>query len=185
MRVITFTPENLSKIDVTQAKATFEETAFAARPNSLTPWDGTNPSLGTWRLDPDMGEWEVLLELDLEEVFPGEPEDYIKGWEGYSLYVQWAIEGKEAPAIRVVRHVDGHLVSCNRRRVLAAKDAGLKTIKAWFSETNSRGQNPWKTRTEGTVYKAKVKALKQWLEEGDYKPYPDDIQLLEEFGEWT
>ena len=167
-----------------QEQQTYKQTIFEAKPNSLTPYQGKNPPIGTWRQDPSFGEFEVLVEMSLDQITPGEPEEGIKNWKGYPLYVKWAKEGKEAPAIRVVRHIDGHLASCNRRRVLAAKDAGLETITAWFSETNDRGSNAWITRTEGEYWYTRVDGLKRMIADG-YDPYPDDIELLTEFGEWN
>ena len=134
----------LATVDLQAARQVHEQTSCQSQPNSLSPWTGDVPPVGTWRLDDMMGEFEMLVELPLDQVEPGEPEDGIKGWEGYALYVQWAREGRQPPPITVVRHVDGRLVSIHRRRVLAAKDAGLRTILAWFSETDARGRNLWR-----------------------------------------
>ncbi len=114
------------------------------QPSFLSPRTGYIPPVGTWQPDDMMSKFEVLVELALNQVKPGEPEGGIKGWAGYALYVQWAREGRQPPPITVVRHADGRLVSIHRRRVLAAKDAGRRTILAWFSETDARGRNPWR-----------------------------------------
>jgi hypothetical protein len=141
MRHITDT--DLALIDIDRARQVYRDWQHPARVNSLTPWEGEIPPLSTWKVDAFMGQFEVLAEIPLNEVEPGEPEGMIKTWRGYPLYVQWAKEGRQAPPITVVRHVNGHLVSCNRRRVLAAKDAGCETIVAWFSETGKSGGNAW------------------------------------------
>ncbi len=134
----------MAAVDLQSACRVHEETYGQGRPNSLSPWTGDVPPVGTWRLDATMSEFEVLVELPLDQVEPGEPEDGIKGWAGYPLYVQWAREGRQPPPITVVRHVKCHLVSINRRRVLAARDAGRRTILAWFSETDAQGRNLWR-----------------------------------------
>lgn len=170
----------LDNVDPAEAKRVYKETRFPAKPNELAPWEGENPPVGTWRLDPVFGEFEILLELSLDEITPGEPEDGIKNWEGYPLYVQWAREGREAPAITVVRHVNGHLVSCDRRRVLAAKDAGKKTILAWFSETDNRGRNPWQDRGQGSYWHTRVKQLSKMASDGYEVTDPDDLKLIRE-----
>jgi hypothetical protein len=138
------TDADLARIDVDRARQVYRDWQFPAQANSLAPWEGQLPPLGTWKVDPLFGEFEVLTEIPLDEVTPGEPEDMIKLWEGYPLYVQWAREGRPPPPVTVVRHVDGHLVSCNRRRVLAARDAGVRTIVAWFSETGAAGRTAWR-----------------------------------------
>ena len=133
----------LDAIDIQEATVMFRATWLPARPNSLTPWQGETPLLGTWRFDPATGQFEILVELQLDQIFPSEPEGDIELWQGYALYARWAREGRHPPPITVVRHVKGHLVSLNRRRVLAAKDAGKKTILAWFSETGPTGRSLW------------------------------------------
>ena len=63
-------------------------------------------------------------------------------------YVQWALGGHQAPPVNVVRHAnsDRGLVSTNRRRVLAAWEAELDTVLAWFSETDASGRALWKMK---------------------------------------
>ena len=54
-------------------------------------------------------------------------------------YIEWFKQGHKPPPISVVRHVrGGHLVSCNRRRWLAAREAGVETLKCWYSPTHNR-----------------------------------------------
>jgi len=63
--------------------------------------------------------------------------------EEYPHYVQWAKEGKQPPPITVVRKVgDSSLSSINRRRVLAARDAGNKHIEGWFGDTDMATGRP-------------------------------------------
>lgn len=64
----------------------------------------------------------------------------------YPLYVQWAKQGIEPPPIRTAQPVKPgeKIASANRRRVLAAQEAGSKTIKAWHSVNNNETGNPLK-----------------------------------------
>lgn len=64
----------------------------------------------------------------------------------YPLYVEWAKQGIEPPPIRTAQPVKPgeKIASANRRRVLAAQEAGSKTIKAWHSVNNSETGNPLK-----------------------------------------
>lgn len=146
----------LAAVDIQQAIRVFHETFVAAPVNSLTPWPHGNPPVGTWRLDPVFGEFEVLVDIPSEEIREGEPEDMIKRHPTYPLYVEWAKAGLEAPAVTVVRHIQGHLVcSSGRRRRLAALEAGLPLLRAWFSETDERGWNLWRKPELGTVWEAR------------------------------
>jgi hypothetical protein len=122
----------------------FNKTWNLGPPNSLEPWDGTGAvPLGTWRFDEWCRTYEVLVEVDVSDLTIAEPEDGCKYRDDYRKYVEWAKEGREPPPIEVVRHVDGHLVSLNRRRTLAAREAGVKTLKAWYSETAPSGRARW------------------------------------------
>lgn len=117
-------------------------------PNSITPWEGEIPPVGTWRFDPaavnpEDTELEQLTRFNLKDIVVTEGEAGVRGRPDYQLYVQWLEEGREPPPIVVVRHVNGELHSLNRRRVMAARDAGRNTILVWFSETNARGRNAW------------------------------------------
>ena len=64
----------------------------------------------------------------------------------YPLYVQWAKQGIEPPPIRTAQPVKPgeKIASANRRRVLAAQEAGSKAIKAWHSVNNNETGNPLK-----------------------------------------
>ena len=136
--------------DWAAAEDVYRQTAGTAWPNSLEPFEGFIPEVGTWRFDPNLQDYEVLCWVPVDEVTPAEHEDGIKerwtnGYQLYPLYVQWAKEGRQAPPVTVFPFVDTRsLKSLGRRRTLAAKDAGLTHILAWFSETNERGGARWR-----------------------------------------
>ncbi|MCL4296224.1 MAG: hypothetical protein KJ077_10870 [Anaerolineae bacterium] len=149
-----------ASVDIPTAIQVYQETWAVAPVSSLTPWPHGNPPLGTWRLDPTFGDFDVLVDIPTEEVCEGEPEDYIRNHRTYHAYLEWARAGLEAPAVNVVRHIRGHLVcSSGRRRRLAAIDAGLPFLRAWFSETNERGGPLWHADDLSTVYSTRAKLL--------------------------
>ena len=95
-----------------------------AQPNTKTP-----PPLGTWRAD-----WyvEQLQEIPIDSVEFMEPTDDPGIRRSVESYVDYYRQGLEPlPASVVFNAPTKKLVTTNRRRVLAAKLAGRKTIKAW------------------------------------------------------
>ena len=115
--------------------------------NAEEPWEGFIPPVGTWRYDGMLDEWEVLVKLPADEVEPSEQDwEFARRHWTTRNYVRWALEGKQAPPVDVVRHKDGRLVSTTRRRVLAAWEVGLPAILAWFSETDNRGRALWRMK---------------------------------------
>ncbi len=131
--------------DTREALVAWQKSWVGPKPNSISPWLGEKLAPGTWRLDPLLGDYEILLELPTDQLTNAEPEDGIKFHETYKYYLLWAHHGLEPPPISVVAHADdGRLISTDRRRLLAAQEAGRKTIKAWFSGTSSRGGPAWK-----------------------------------------
>lgn len=152
--------EILATVDIEQAVKTYHETFAVAPVSSLTPWPHGNPPPGTWRMDPTFGDFDILVDIPTVEVCEGEPEDYIKHHRTYQAYLEWARQGLEAPAVMVVRHIKGHLVcSSGRRRRLAAIEAGLPTLRAWFSETNQHGGPLWHSDELSEVYRSRRKQI--------------------------
>lgn len=79
----------------------------------------------------------VLREFSPRDLMSNEVEDGITRTPTFRQYVEWAREGSEPPPISsVARSQNGKLVSTNRRRLLAAQEAGAKAIKGWFSPEN-------------------------------------------------
>ncbi len=100
-----------------------------------------------WIADPTMGDTSVLVEIRVDEVEPGEGDwEAALQYETTQQYIEWFKQGHEPPPIKVVRHVDGHLVSLNRRRWLAARAAGIETIKAFYSPTLPSGRPAWELK---------------------------------------
>mgnify|MGYP000234515596 CR=1 FL=1 len=116
--------------------------------SSMTPADPTGLPLGSIRVAPygeaDQRYVDVLREVPVDSLLIAEPEDNIRRSPEYQQYVEWAREGREAPAIQVNENERGELVSANRRRALAAKEAGLQTVKAWVSPINPQTGDPLK-----------------------------------------
>lgn len=100
-----------------------------------------------WMIDDTLGDVEVLTEVAVSDVEPGEKDwDRALMYETTRQYIEWFQEGHEPPPITVVRHVDGSLISANRRRWLAARAAGVKTLKCWYSPTSETGRPKWELR---------------------------------------
>lgn len=104
--------------------------------------------------DPENSYIEEMRTLDPKKIVTSEAEDGIKlRSPSYPKYVEWAKQGIEPPPISVGESSRGNgvIVSSNRRRVLAAQDAGVTSIKAWYSPINKETGNPLKY---GDVLKA-------------------------------
>ena len=88
--------------------------------------------------DPSEAYVEHMADVNPKDLAPSEAEDNIRKRDpNFPSYVEWAKKGMEAPPIAVTDWGNGgNLVSSNRRRVLAAQDAGSKTMKAWKAVHN-------------------------------------------------
>ncbi len=84
-----------------------------------------------------------LRDFDPKDLTTTEAEDGIRQHPTYKKYVQWAKEGKEPPYVFVAQTDNGTLQVTNRRRTLAAREAGTK-IKGWFGPANRETGNPLK-----------------------------------------
>ena len=124
--------------------------------NKLEPYTEEIPPVGTWRIDPELNELEQLRLFNVSELVSTEPEAGVRGREDYQKYLEWAKEGKIPPPIHVVRHIEGELRSTNRRRLMAANEAGVKQILGWFSETTPQGGVAWKYIEPPAIPKAEV-----------------------------
>ena len=88
--------------------------------------------------DPSEAYVEHMADVNPKDLAPSEAEDNIRKRDpNFPSYVEWAKQGMEAPPVAVTDWGNGsNLVSSNRRRVLAAQDAGSKTMKAWKAVHN-------------------------------------------------
>lgn len=103
--------------------------------------------IASWQTDPHNAYVDFLHEFSPHDLVTSEHEDGVKGRDqSYPKYVEWAKSGHEPPPISTAENTKegGKVVSANRRRVLAAQDAGSKSIKAWHSVQNKETGNPLK-----------------------------------------
>jgi len=151
-----------ARVDVPAAIARNREAEAADAAPRDRPWDGANPDPGTWRLEPVMGEFAVLVLVSPFEVEPSEPEDDIRlRCPHYPRYVEWYRAGFVPPAIRTVRHaLRGRVVSLDRRRVLAARAAGVASIPAWHSEARPDDLFPWQDKGLGRAWRTDADAAR-------------------------
>lgn len=111
--------------------------------NELVDWF---PSY-EWCYDTTMGDIWALCEIAVEDMRPGELDWKVASqYESTRQYVEWFQQGHIPPPLFVVRHVDGDLISLNRRRWLAAREAGVATLPCWYSPTTERGRQAWERK---------------------------------------
>ncbi len=95
------------------------------------------PALGSWMLDDFDGSLAVLIEIPIDEMRPSEGEWNIAlMYASTQRYIEWFRAGYEPPPLFVLRNKAGERLSCNRRRWLAAREAGIKSLKCWYSPTH-------------------------------------------------
>ncbi len=129
------------------------------------PWTGEIPPVGTWRMDRATGALEQLRLVNVNEITPMEPEGEVMDREDYKQYVEWAKQGIQPPPITVVKGIEsGNWLSVNRRRLMAAKEAGQETILAWASDTDMETSRPIPSHKD---------VVEQALAEG--KPVPAEV----------
>lgn len=99
-----------------------------------------------WNSNPKEAYVDYLTEHNPAELVTSEPEDGIKKSETYGKYAEWAKAGHEPPPISTSKAAKegSKVVSSNRRRLLAAQEAGVEKIKAWHSPENPHTGNPLK-----------------------------------------
>lgn len=84
-----------------------------------------------------------LREFDPNDLVLSESEEGIKKHPTYQQYVKWANDGIDPPYIFVAQTESGKLQATNRRRTLAAREAGRK-IQGWYGPFNQETGNPLK-----------------------------------------
>ncbi len=113
----------------------------AARPCRMWRSNVVYPP-GTWRLDPQEQEFQVLVRLDPQEVYVNDA-DRAQNWNGFSTYVEWAKQGYTPPPIYTQRHADGeHVAAHGSKRVLAARIAKC-SLFSWHTECRPTATYSW------------------------------------------
>ena len=93
---------------------------------------GQIPPVGTWRMDPVLGYLEQLQRVPVDELTFTESTEDRGIRRSVEKYVGYYEAGLQPPPAEVVWNVPTQkLVTLNRRRVLAAKEAGVQSILAW------------------------------------------------------
>jgi len=120
--------------------------------NNMIEWykdekyTGTYPATGTFGIDRGGTIW-VFVWLLLYECVPGEGDwDIIINHESTRRYIQWYKEGSMCPPLFVVQCKNGKTSSLNRRRWLAAREAGIVLLPCWYSPSTEIGMPKWSVR---------------------------------------
>jgi len=93
---------------------------------------GQVPPVGTWRMDPVLGFLEQLQRVPVDELTFSESTTDPIIRHSVDKYVGYYQAGLQPPPAEVVwNEPTQRLVTVNRRRVLAAKEAGVPSILAW------------------------------------------------------
>lgn len=122
----------LDNVDVEEALARWE---YSPSSNVIRfRFEFEMPALGTWRLDPLNDEFSVLVDIPIVEFRPSENEwDKVLKFDSTRQYIIWQRQGYAPPPLEVVKTATGKLISLNRRRWLAARAAGVKSLYCWYS----------------------------------------------------
>jgi hypothetical protein len=124
--------------------ATLPWEVLRERERYFPPSDGLRPVLDAPRFP--LGSAQVmsfgddpyvhfLAEFDPNRVEPTEAEENIRSTPTYQAYVEWARAGIKPPYTTVFETVRGGLVTPNRRRTLAAREAG-RMLTSWVGVEN-------------------------------------------------
>lgn len=122
--------------------------------SSMIPHEFTMPALGSFQIDP-YGEIEILVEIPVSELKPSEQDwEHALGRPEMANYIRWQKDGFEPPPLSVVKTDKGNLITQNRRRWLAAREAGVKSLKCWYSPTHPQhcASPKWKVTENGEDY---------------------------------
>lgn len=141
----------LANVNLEQARSNYEP---MPRSNSQVRHKFEMPVPGTWRVN-DWNEVEVLIEIPVADFKPSEQEwDLALRYSETRLYIQWQRAGHAPPPLSVVRGDQGNLITQNRRRWLAAREAGVKTLCCWYSPTHPQrcASAKWRVTDEGKDY---------------------------------
>ena len=160
-------PEAVAEIDRLAPQVFQDRDRYLAPSNTDVPTDDfPRLPLGSVKIayhndDPGDAYIDILRRFDPNEITHSESEDGIKERDpSYQRYVQWFKEGREAPPISVFDNRNYPLpVSANRRRVLAAREAGVKSILGWYGPHNAATGLPLKLRDVKAALAAATQTL--------------------------
>lgn len=100
-----------------------------------------------WAWENIMGDIFALVELPLIKARPSESDQAIEFNHGpTSPATELYRQGHTPPPLRLIQHVDGHLVNLTPHFWLAARNAGLEKMLAWYSPTTDYGRPKWQRR---------------------------------------
>jgi hypothetical protein len=141
----------LSMIDWQKAKVQQAQTekhiTRRERDKMERPSTPTEP-LYAFRWEQQLGDVFILVRVPIDQCQPGEQEwNRALRLKTTQQYIKWFQKGHRPPPITIVEHRSGKLVSLNRRRWLAAREAGIETLLAWYSPTNKKtGVAKWRRK---------------------------------------
>lgn len=107
--------------------------------NRLERHEFEMPPLGTWRLDwiGKYGEFSVLVEIPVDTMQPSEGDwEHALRLRSTQQYIEWQRQGYAPPPPEVITKRGGELRIMNRRRWLAAREAGVETLVCWYSPSD-------------------------------------------------
>lgn len=117
------------------------------------------PPYGTWSLN-EFGEMAVLVDMPIKVFIPSEGEwGNALNYASTIQYIEWFRAGHMPPPLAAVRNVNGSIFSLNRRRWLAAREAGWASLPVWFSETHPvhRSRSLWYLPEMSEVKRAQLR----------------------------
>jgi len=137
--VLSTHPDELARRDKYSAPSSDRENAvgptldYEQHPLGTAKIDSSRHATG----ETDNAYVDYLREFDPQKLVTSEHEDGISKSGSVAKYVEWAKAGHKAPPISVFDSSNGNgdLVSTNRRRVLAAREAGTK-LTGWHGVNN-------------------------------------------------
>ncbi|GIK44858.1 MAG: hypothetical protein LC131_07090 [Anaerolineae bacterium] len=100
-----------------------------------------------WHPGPKQAYLDYIDLVDPMDVIPSEPEDQIRRHPTFQRYVAWYRAGHLPPYPSVFEQVhDGvrKLIGANRRRILTAREAGIRELPVWLGRWNRETGLPLK-----------------------------------------
>jgi len=154
-------------------------------PNKYKPGD---MAIDHYETNPHIYEFQYIDPKEIDFSLEGQARDHVVGMTSTQKYIEWMKAGIEPPPIDVVIRADtGKLMASNRRRIVAAQEAGVARIPAFveigrhqdiIKKALSEGKPvPPEVLAEYPDLAAKVAPTTEYKYAG-LKPGKDDIQYL-------